>query len=78
VGELRPCSDLVDERVRLWSKPGLLLVRRLLAPPPLVQLAPTVNEFKYAGQPFMRESIVHGGDRIAGYDGVGICTDLRR
>ena len=70
VGELRPWPDLVDSASHLRSKLGLLLVMRcLLAPPPLVQLTPTVNEFKHASQAFMHEGIVHASDHTAGLPG---------
>jgi hypothetical protein len=65
-GGLRPFPYLIDESIHLWRKPWLLLVGSLLTPPPLVQVTPTINEFKYADQAFMRESIVHGRDPIAG------------
>jgi hypothetical protein len=62
VRELCPSPNLVDERIHVSSKRRLLLVGRLFAPPPLVQVAPAVNEFKHADQAFMRKSIIPGCD----------------
>jgi hypothetical protein len=65
MGKLRSRSDLVDARFDLRSKPRLLLVRRPVTPPPVVQITPAINEFQHADQTVMRESIVHGCDPTA-------------
>ncbi|KLL12543.1 hypothetical protein BL254_23940 [Protofrankia sp. BMG5.30] len=63
VGQLRPGSDLIEERIDLRRETGVLYVAVSPAPTPVVQLTPTVNESQDSNKAFMGESVVHGGDR---------------
>jgi hypothetical protein len=49
----------------------MVLVGLSLTPTLVVQIAPAVNELKYASQAFMSESVGDGDDRTEGMTGLG-------
>jgi hypothetical protein len=59
VGELRPCADLVDGCDDLLRQLRLLLIGRPASPPPVIQLAPAVDQLEHAGQAVECQSVIH-------------------